>query len=143
MFFFLRKLRPPEYTRTDTLFPYTTLFRSNPRNDFLDIDGVSGVAHESNVPLIVDNTVATPYFLRPIEWGADLVIHSATKFLGGHGNSMGGIIVDAGTLDFGASGRHPGFTEPDDSYHGLKYWEPLGPGAFILKARVPPLPHVR
>src|SRR3546814_134138 len=108
----------------------------NPRNDFLDVEGVSGVAHESNVPLIVDNTVATPYLIRPIEWGADIVIHSATKFLGGHGNSMGGIIVDGGTFDFGSSGRHPGFTEPDESYHGLKYWEALGPGAFLLKARV-------
>jgi O-acetylhomoserine (thiol)-lyase len=108
----------------------------NPRNDVLDIEGVSGVAHQSDVPLIVDNTVATPYLIRPIEWGADVVVHSATKFLGGHGNSIGGIIVDGGTFDFGASGRHPGFTEPDPSYHGLKYWEALGPGAFVLKARV-------
>ena len=108
----------------------------NPRNDILDIEGISGVAHESNVPLIVDNTVATPYLIRPLEWGADIVVHSATKFLGGHGNSMGGVLVDGGTFDFAASGRHPGFTEPDVSYHGLKYWEALGPGAYILKARV-------
>jgi O-acetylhomoserine (thiol)-lyase len=108
----------------------------NPRNDFLDIEGVAGVAHDNGVPLIVDNTVATPWLIRPFEWGADIVVHSATKFLGGHGNSIGGIIADAGSFDFGASGRHPGFTEPDPSYHGLKYWEALGPGAFVLKARV-------
>jgi O-acetylhomoserine (thiol)-lyase len=108
----------------------------NPKNDFLDIEGVSQVAHDNQVPLIVDNTVATPYLIRPIEWGADIVVHSATKFLGGHGNSIGGVIVDGGTFDFGASGKHPGFTEPDPSYHGLQYWDALGPGAFVLKARV-------
>jgi O-acetylhomoserine (thiol)-lyase len=108
----------------------------NPRNDILNLEGVSAVAHENGIPLIVDNTVATPYLIRPIEWGADIVVHSATKFLGGHGNSMAGIIVDGGTFDYAASGRFPGFTEPDESYHGLKYWEALGPGAFILKARV-------
>ncbi len=108
----------------------------NPRNDVLDIEGVAGVAHENQVPLIVDNTVPTPYLIRPIEWGADIVVHSATKFLGGHGTSIGGVIVDGGTFDFGASGKHPGFTEPDPSYHGLKFWEALGPGAFVLKARV-------
>jgi len=108
----------------------------NPRNDFLDLEGISGVAHEHGVPLIIDNTVATPYLIRPLEWGADIVVHSATKFLGGHGNSIAGVIVDGGSFDFGASGRHPGFTEPDESYHGLKYWEALGPGAFILKTRL-------
>jgi O-acetylhomoserine (thiol)-lyase len=108
----------------------------NPKNDVLDIEGVAAIAHEHGVPLIVDNTVATPWLIRPLEWGADIVTHSATKFLGGHGNSIGGIIADGGTFDFGASGNHPGFTEPDPSYHGLKYWEALGPGAYILKARV-------
>jgi len=108
----------------------------NPRNDVLDIEGISALAHEHQVPLIVDNTVASPYLIRPLEWGADIVVHSATKFLGGHGTSIGGVIVDGGTFDFGASGKHPGFTEPDPSYHGLRYWEALGPGAFILKARV-------
>ena len=108
----------------------------NPRNDVLDIEGVSGVAHDNGVPLIVDNTIASPWLIRPFEWGADIVVHSATKFLGGHGTSIGGIICDAGSFDFSASGRHPGFTEPDESYHGLKYWEALGPGAYILKARV-------
>src|SRR5690606_446256 len=104
--------------------------------DFLDIEAVAGAAHANNVPLIIDNTVATPYLIRPFEHGADIVVHSATKFLGGHGNSIAGVIVDAGSFDFGASGRHPGFTEPDPSYHGLKYWEALGPGAYIIKARV-------
>jgi len=108
----------------------------NPRNDVLDIEGVSQVAHEQQVPLIVDNTVATPYLIRPLEWGADIVVHSATKFLGGHGTSIGGLIVDGGSFDFGASGKHPGFTEPDESYHGLTYWDALGPGAYVLKARV-------
>jgi O-acetylhomoserine (thiol)-lyase len=109
---------------------------ANPRNDVLDIEGVSGVAHEVGVPLIVDNTVPTPYLFRPLEWGADIVVHSLTKFLGGHGNSIGGVIVDGGTFDFGASGRHPQFTEPDPSYHGLAYWPALGKGSYIIKARV-------
>jgi O-acetylhomoserine (thiol)-lyase len=108
----------------------------NPKNDVFDIEGVSGVAHEHGVPLIVDNTVPTPYLIRPLELGADIVVHSMTKFIGGHGTSIGGCIVDGGTFDYGASGRFPNFTEPDPSYHGLAYWPALGHGAFILKARV-------
>jgi len=108
----------------------------NPRGDVLDIAGVAGVAHANQVPLIVDSTLATPYLANPLAHGADIVVHSATKFIGGHGTAIGGIIVDGGSFDFGASGRHPGFTEPDHSYHGLKYWEALGPGAYIIKARV-------
>ncbi|WCO66366.1 bifunctional o-acetylhomoserine/o-acetylserine sulfhydrylase [Iamia majanohamensis] len=109
----------------------------NPRNDVLDIAGVSGVAHDVGVPLIVDNTVATPWLIRPFEHGADIVVHSATKFIGGHGTSIGGVICDAGSFDFGAHAeRYPQFTEPDPSYHGLQYWPALGPGAYILKARV-------
>ena len=108
----------------------------NPRGDVLDIAGVAGVAHANNVPLIVDSTLATPFLANPLAHGADIVVHSATKFIGGHGTAIGGIIVDGGSFDFGASGRHPGFTEPDASYHGLKYWEALGPGAYIIKARV-------
>jgi O-acetylhomoserine (thiol)-lyase len=108
----------------------------NPKGDVLDIPGVGEVAHAHNVPLIVDNTLATPYLCTPLAHGADIVVHSATKFLGGHGTTIAGVIVDGGGFDFGASGRHPGFTEPDPSYHGLKYWEALGPGAFIAKARV-------
>jgi O-acetylhomoserine (thiol)-lyase len=108
----------------------------NPRNDVLDIEGVSGVAHANGVPLIVDNTVASPWLIRPFEWGADIVIHSATKFIGGHGTSIGGVICDAGSFDFSASGKFPQFTGPDPSYHGLSYWPALGPGAYVLKARV-------
>ena len=109
---------------------------ANPKNDVLDIEGVSKVAHDHGIPLIVDNTVPTPYLLRPIEWGADIVVHSLTKFIGGHGTSIGGAIVDSGKFDFGASGRHPNFTEPDPSYHGLAYWPALGAGSFVLKARL-------
>ena len=108
----------------------------NPRGDVLDIAGVAGVAHAHNLPLIVDNTMPTPYLLRPIDHGADIVVHSATKFIGGHGTAIGGILVDGGNFDFGASGRHRSFVEPDPSYHGLKYWEALGPGAYVAKARV-------
>ncbi|MBK5334189.1 MAG: bifunctional o-acetylhomoserine/o-acetylserine sulfhydrylase [Ilumatobacteraceae bacterium] len=119
--------------------PNTKLFfgevLSNPKNDIFDIEGVSKVAHEAGVPLIVDNTVPTPYLIRPIEWGADIVVHSLTKFIGGHGTSIGGSITDGGTFDFG-NGKFPNFTEPDPSYHGLPYWPALGHGAFILKARV-------
>jgi O-acetylhomoserine (thiol)-lyase len=108
----------------------------NPKNNILDIEGVAGVAHTAGVPLIVDNTVATPYLIRPIEWGADIVVHSATKFLGGHGNSIAGAIVDGGTFEFSDAERFPGFNEPDPSYHGLQYWPMLGHGSFIAKARV-------
>jgi O-acetylhomoserine (thiol)-lyase len=108
----------------------------NPKNDVFDIEGVSEVAHANGIPLMVDNTVPTPYLIRPFEWGADIVVHSLTKFIGGHGTSIGGAIIDGGTFDYGASGRFPNFTEPDPSYHGLAYWPALGHGAFILKARV-------
>ncbi|MEI8238094.1 MAG: bifunctional o-acetylhomoserine/o-acetylserine sulfhydrylase [Actinomycetota bacterium] len=109
---------------------------ANPRNDVFDIEGVSKVAHANGIPLIVDNTIPTPFLIRPIEWGADIVVHSLTKFIGGHGTSIGGAIIDGGTFDFGASGRFPNLTEPDPSYHGLPYWPALGPGAYIIKARV-------
>ena len=109
---------------------------ANPKNDVFDIEGVSKVGHDLGIPLIVDNTVPTPYGIRPLEWGADVVVHSVTKFLGGHGTSIGGAIVDGGKFDFGASGRHPMFTEPDPSYHGLAYWPALGAGSYIIKARV-------
>ncbi|MFI8129784.1 bifunctional o-acetylhomoserine/o-acetylserine sulfhydrylase [Streptomyces diastaticus] len=109
----------------------------NPRGNVLDIRGVADVAHEAGVPLVVDNTVPTPYLLRPAEHGADIVVHSATKFLGGHGTTLGGVVVDAGSFDFGAyPERFPGFTEPDPSYHGLRYWPDLGPGAFAVKLRI-------
>ena len=108
----------------------------NPRNDVLDIEGVSGVAHEIGVPLIVDNTVPSPYGINPLKWGADVVVHSTTKFIGGHGTSIGGVIIDGGTFDYAASGRHPMMTEPDPSYHGLAYFPALGHGSYIIKARV-------
>ena len=120
--------------------PNTKLFfgetLSNPKNDVFDIEGVSAVGHAAGIPLMLDNTIPTPYLIRPFEWGADIVVHSLTKFIGGHGTSIGGAIVDGGTFDYGASGRFPNFTEPDPSYHGLAYWPALGHGAFILKARV-------
>src|SRR5579875_3326530 len=117
---------------------------SNPKSEILDIELVAGVAHDHGVPLVVDNTIATPYLLRPIEHGADIVIHSATKYLGGHGTSIGGVIVDSGNFAFGkAPEKFPGFNTPEEAYHGLVYARDLGVGsplganlAFILKARV-------
>lgn len=132
----------------DAVRPNTKLFFAetipNPKSDVLDIELVAGLAHEAGVPLIVDNTVATPYLVRPLEWGADIVIHSATKYLGGHGSAVAGVIVDGGTFDFGADPeKFPNYNTPDPSYHGLVYARDLGVGgalganlAFILKARV-------
>lgn len=119
---------------TKALFAETL---GNPRGNVLDVRAVADAAHAAGVPLIVDNTVPTPYLLRPIEHGADIVVHSATKFLGGHGTAIAGVVVDGGTFDFGAHAeRFPDFTEPDPSYHGLQYWPALGPGAFAIKLRV-------
>jgi O-acetylhomoserine (thiol)-lyase len=101
----------------------------------LDIEAAAAIAHEHGVPLIVDNTLPTPYLLQPLKHGADIVVHSATKFIGGHGTSIGGIIVDGGKFDW-ANGRFPAFTEPDPSYHGLRYVDAFGPLAYIIKARV-------
>ncbi len=117
---------------------------SNPRQDVLDIESISAIAHEAGVPLIVDNTLATPYLVRPIEWGADIVIHSATKYLGGHGTAIAGVIVDSGNFDFAADPeKFPGFNTPDESYNGLVFGRDLGVNgilganlAYILKARV-------
>jgi O-acetylhomoserine (thiol)-lyase len=111
----------------------------NPKGDVLNFEGVAKVAHDHKIPLVVDNTLATPYLSRPIEHGADVVVHSATKFIGGHGTSIGGVIVDGGNFDYEGSGRFPGFTEPDPSYHGLVFGqlpEPLFPARFVLKARL-------
>ena len=107
----------------------------NPKIDVLDIERVVGIAHEHGIPLIVDNTFATPYLCRPIEWGADIVVHSATKFIGGHGTSIGGVIVDSGKFDW-ANGKFPGVAEPDPSYHGLSYIDAFDNLAYIIKARV-------
>jgi O-acetylhomoserine (thiol)-lyase len=111
----------------------------NPKGDVLDFEGVSAIAHEAGIPLVVDNTVATPWLAQPLRHGADIVVHSATKFIGGHGTSIGGVIVDGGVFDYEGSGRFPGFTEPDPSYHGLVFGslpEALFPARFVLKARL-------
>ena len=132
----------------DAVRPNTKLFFgesiANPKNEVLDIEAIAAVAHEVGVPLIVDNTVATPYLIRPLEHGADVVIHSATKYLGGHGTAVAGVIVDGGTFDYAQyPERFPNYNEPDESYHGLVYARDLGVGSafganlsFILKARV-------
>jgi O-acetylhomoserine (thiol)-lyase len=119
--------------RTKALYAETI---GNPKGDILDIEAVAAIAHEHGIPLIVDNTFPSPYLLRPIEHGADIVVHSATKFIGGHGTSIGGVIVDGGTFDWQASGKFPGLTEPDPSYHGVVYTAAVGPIAYIIKARV-------
>jgi O-acetylhomoserine (thiol)-lyase len=137
----LESWRAAVQPRTKAFFAETI---PNPKQDILDIEGVSGVAHEVGVPLIVDNTVATPYLIRPLEWGADVVVHSATKYLGGHGTAIAGVIVDGGRFDYGRDAeRFPGFNTPDNSYHGLVYARDLGVGSplganlsYILKARV-------
>ncbi|WP_025851339.1 homocysteine synthase [Paenibacillus ehimensis] len=108
----------------------------NPRGDVLDIAAVAAIAHENGTPLIIDNTFPSPYLCRPIEHGADIVVHSATKFIGGHGTSIGGIIVDGGRFDWKASGKFAGLTDPDPSYHGVVYTDAVGPIAYIIKARV-------
>ena len=107
----------------------------NPRLDIFDVEAVAQMAHEAGVPLILDNTTPSPYLFRPIAHGADIIVHSATKFIGGHGTSIGGVIVDSGKFDW-TNGRFPDLTEPDPSYHGLRYVEALGPLAYIIKARV-------
>ncbi|MCR8644044.1 homocysteine synthase [Paenibacillus sp. N1-5-1-14] len=108
----------------------------NPKGDVLDIETVAKIAHEHGIPLIVDNTFPSPYLLRPIEHGADIVVHSATKFIGGHGTSIGGVIVDGGTFDWKQNDKFPGLTEPDTSYHGVVFADAVGPIAYVIKARV-------
>jgi O-acetylhomoserine (thiol)-lyase len=108
----------------------------NPKLDVIDVEKLATIAHENGLPLVIDNTCTSPALLRPIEWGADIVVNSATKFLGGHGTTIGGVIVDAGKFDWAASGRFKDFTEPDPSYHGLSYTQAFGPLSFILKARI-------
>ena len=118
--------------RTKALYAETV---GNPRLDMLDIRAVADVAHAAGIPLILDNTLPSPYLVNPIRHGADIVVHSATKFIGGHGTSIGGAIVDGGTFDWAASGKFPGLVEPDPSYHGVSYVEAFGPAAFAVKAR--------
>ena len=107
----------------------------NPNSDVVDIEKAAAIAHEHNIPLIVDNTFATPYLVRPIEYGADIVVHSATKFIGGHGTTIGGVIVDSGKFDWEASGKFASLTEPNPSYHGISFTKAVGPAAFVTKIR--------
>jgi len=108
----------------------------NPHSSIIDIKKVAEIAHKNGIPLIVDNTFATPYLLRPIEYGADVVVHSATKFIGGHGTSIGGVIIDSGKFDWEASGKFPYLTEPNPSYHGVQFTKAIGAAAYIVKIRV-------
>ncbi|HEY6286183.1 MAG TPA: homocysteine synthase [Ktedonobacteraceae bacterium] len=124
--------RPAINERTKAIFAETV---GNPRLDTLDIQAVADIGHEHGIPLILDNTLPTPYLVQPLKHGCDIVVHSATKFIGGHGTAIGGVIVDSDKFDW-TNGRFPGFTEPDPSYHGLRYVEALGNIAYIIKARV-------
>ncbi|GAC1302166.1 MAG: homocysteine synthase [Vulcanimicrobiaceae bacterium] len=126
---FKAALRP----NTKAIFAETI---GNPRVDVLDIEAVANVAHDGKIPLIVDSTLATPYLVRPFDWGANVIVHSATKFIGGHGTSIGGLLVDGGNFDWAASGKFPELTEPDPSYHGIRYVNSFGNLAYIIKARV-------
>lgn len=108
----------------------------NPGINLINIEAVAKIAHENKIPLIIDNTFGTPYLIRPIEFGADVVVHSATKFIGGHGTSIGGVIIDSGKFDWIGSGKFPGLTEPDPSYHGINYAKDVGAAAYVTKARV-------
>lgn len=107
----------------------------NPNSNLIDIEAVAGIAHAHGIPLVVDNTFATPYLFRPLEHGADIVVHSATKFIGGHGTTLGGLIVDGGKFDWAASGKFPSLTEPNASYHGVSFTAAAGPAAFVTKIR--------
>lgn len=118
--------------RTKAIFVETL---GNPNSDVIDIEKISLIAHEYNIPLVIDNTFATPYLVRPIEYGADIVVHSATKFIGGHGTAIGGVIIDSGNFDWEKSKKFPTLTNPDESYHGLSFTEAVGNLAFITKIR--------
>ena len=117
---------------TKALFAETL---GNPNSDVADIEKLAKIAHAHKIPLVIDNTFATPYLVRPIEFGADIVVHSATKFIGGHGTTIGGVIVDSGKFDWEASGRFPSLTEPNPSYHGISFTKAVGPAAFVTKIR--------
>jgi len=125
---FEKAIRP----ETKLLFVETL---GNPHGNVIDIEAVAAVAHKHGIPLVIDNTFATPYLVRPIEHGADIVVHSATKFIGGHGTTIGGVIVDSGKFDWKASGKFPQFTQPEESYHGIVFADAVGPLAYIIRAR--------
>lgn len=134
---FVESENPAEYQKvitekTKCIFTETI---GNPKLNVVDVEALAEIAHKNNIPLIVDNTVPSPYLFRPIDFGADIIVHSTTKYISGHGNSMGGIIVDAGKFDWKKSGKFKGLTEPDESYHGTIYTEAFGNAAFIVKAR--------
>lgn len=107
----------------------------NPNSEVVDIERIASIAHKHKIPLVIDNTFATPYLVRPIEYGADVVVHSATKFIGGHGTTIGGVIVDGGKFDWKASGKFPQLTQPDPSYHGISFADAAGPAAFVTRVR--------
>lgn len=125
---FLRAMRP----NTKAIFIETL---GNPNSSITDMEAVAKLAHENGIPLVVDNTFATPFLLKPLEHGADIVVHSATKFIGGHGTALGGLIVDGGRFDWAASGKFPGLTEPNPSYHGISFTKAAGSAAFVTKIR--------
>ncbi|MEM7236005.1 MAG: O-acetylhomoserine aminocarboxypropyltransferase/cysteine synthase family protein [Planctomycetota bacterium] len=108
----------------------------NPEGAVLDIEAVADIAHDNKIPLVLDSTFATPYLCKPFDYGADIVVHSCTKWIGGHGTTIGGAIIDSGKFDWAASGKFPDFVEPDPGYHGMKFWETFGPLTFIIRARV-------
>lgn len=120
--------------RPETKALYIETLR-NPNSNIADIEAIAAIAHRHNIPLVVDSTFATPYLVRPIEYGADIVVHSATKFIGGHGTAIGGVIIDGGTFDFKASGKYPWISEPNPSYHGVSFSDAAGPAAFATYIR--------
>lgn len=134
---FVESEDPQDYANaiTDKTKCIFTEMVGNPKLNVVDVEAIAKVAHENKIPLIIDNTVPSPYLFRPFEWGADIVVHSITKYISGHGNSMGGVIVDSGKFDWKASGKFPELVEPDASYHGLSYTETFKEAAFIVKAR--------
>ena len=107
----------------------------NPNSDIPDIDAIAQIAHKHGLPLVIDNTFGTPYLIRPIEHGADIVVHSATKFIGGHGTTLGGIIVESGKFDWRAGGKYPQLADPNPSYHGISFYDAVGPAAFVTYIR--------
>ncbi len=113
---------------------YSLRHLGNPNSDVVDIEKLADIAHAHKIPLVVDNTFATPYLVRPIEYGADIVVHSATKFIGGHGTTIGGVIVDSGKFDWEASGKFASLTEPNPSYHGISFTKAVGPAALLRRS---------